>query len=804
MSVMGTHSRNAGNPSMRSVLVAYILDGSQEFAELPDVTRVQISFLFELYIAGNLFKEQLFSATTSLFPRFADAAALLVMISECPGNLTPLLAQSEPNSHWGRLETLLLLGAQVFRGFLEEAVQFVLSNRSEESRRSRISHVIHDLQTRSLIAAPQTFFSNTECEKCSSIATQTDPPRTLERTAVVPRQRMVERMRQAVLTRRKFAQLRSRIAVCQRKIKRLELINFEYEKQTQTEQQCADLDIGPLQLSDCLLRECQFHMTTSPKERRYSQFLLSIGQLLHLTSPKGYQILRQLAPLPSPSCLWNHFSDEFGSLKSLLVDSTRIGTRVSEITAGSTAESPLIVTIGVDAFAFATFSGQGPATSDGRKQQFSNGFLYLGIPLDATLPVRIIHIEPATNGCFNARITGLVEDVITSYKANNCQVWFVATDGDRFLSAAHDSFFEKHIAPHETDFFALLGDLFDHVQSGNWIPIADPLHFGKNMRGKLLDHKVAVIENGQPIRTTSAAHLEQYLKLGDTLTDTSQIGRMRDYYLTKLFTLGNVLVLLKSRVFHSALLLLPYACVYSVLYCSNLSVTARVFLLRLAYLTYQRLCEEATRLVKSKSGVRYRGGKGVHAIVMAEVSFFRRMMNTCLGLALALTRSTRHVRLDAVGTHLVENFIGIARSTSNSPDFGKIVAAFANSDMRKKIAHNCGLQLHVARRINDGGMKVDSLSDEGISQPKSWDPHDIVNMIIERHKAFGGTESDEFEQFVSEFELFVKSVDIHQLHHPSAVANALIVERNYKFNSAPKRQSPAAEQESQESSNEVP
>lgn len=798
---MGMHSANPGSPSMRSVLVAYLLDGSQEFAELPEVTRVQISFLFELYIAGNLFKEQLFSATSSLFPRFTDAAALLVMISECPQNLSPILAQSEPNSYWGRLETLLLLGAQVFRGFLEEAVQFVLSNRSEESRRSRISHVIHDLQSRSLITVPEMFHSSTECDKCSSIATQTDPPR----ASVVPRQRMVERMRQTVLMRRKFAQLRSRIAVCQRKIKRLELINFEYEKQAQTEQQCTDLDIGPLQLSDCLLRECQFHITTSPKERRYSQFLLSIGQLLHLTSPKGYQILRQVAPLPSPSCLWNHFSDEFSALKSLLVDSTRIGTRVSEIAAGSTVESPLIVTIGVDAFAFATFSGQGPATSDGRKQQFSNGFLYLGIPLDATLPVRIIHIEPTTNGCFNAQITGLVDDVIAAYKANNCQVWFVATDGDRFLSATHDSFFEKHVIPHENDFFALLGFLFDHVQGGNWIPIADPLHFGKNMRGKLLDHKVAVIENGEHMRTTSAAHLEQYLKLGDVLTDTSQIGRMRDYYVTKLFTLRNVLVLLKSGVFHSALLLLPYACVYSVLYCSNLSVTARVFLLRLAYLTYQRLSVEAKQLVKAKSGVRYRGGKGGRAIVMAEVSFFRRMMNTCLGLGLAITRTNRHVRLDAVGTHLVENFIGIARSTSNSPDFGKIVAAFANSDMRKKIAHNCGLQLHVARRINDGGMKVDSLSDEGISQPKSWDPHDIINMIIERHKEFGGaTQSAEFEQFVSEFETFVQSMNMHQLHHPSAVANALIVERNYKFNSAPKKEAPTAGHDRQESSNQAP
>ena len=60
-------------------------------------------------------------------------------------------------------------------------------------------------------------------------------------------------------------------------------------------------------------------------------------------------------------------------------------------------------------------------------------------------------------------------------------------------------------------------------------------------------------------------------------------------------------------------------------------------------------------------------------------------------------------------------------------------------------------------------------------------------MIIERHLGFGNCENKEFDVFLVEFQLFTAQLEVHQLHHPSAVANALIVDRNFKFGAASKR-----------------
>lgn len=135
-----------------------------------------------------------------------------------------------------------------------------------------------------------------------------------------------------------------------------------------------------------------------------------------------------------------------------------------------------------------------------------------------------------------------------------------------------------------------------------------PPSFRKNFRGKLLDYNVAVVENGTSTRQTNAVEIETCLNLGAPLTDASHLGRMRDYYVTALFTMKNVCTLLTQRLFHVSLALLPYSCVYTVLYCSNLSTASRVFLVHLAYLGYQRLSQEAKKLVEAKSGVKWRGG----------------------------------------------------------------------------------------------------------------------------------------------------------------------------------------------------
>ena len=47
-----------------------------------------------------------------------------------------------------------------------------------------------------------------------------------------------------------------------------------------------------------------------------------------------------------------------------------------------------------------------------------------------------------------------------------------------------------------------------------------------------------------------------------------------------------------------------------------------------------------------------------------------------------------------MGTHLVENMIGVARSLSNDSRFERIVSAFANSDMKQQMTQKMGLKIH--------------------------------------------------------------------------------------------------------------
>ena len=758
---------------LRSVFVAYVLDGSPQFAQLPAETRTRISFMLELYCRGHLFREQLFRVTQCLFEGFTDAVTLVITFAEQPQLISPLLENAGPNAPWGHVETLFLLSAYVFGGFLMDTLEFSLRHRTATSRQRRLQRVVDSLLSRGLISLPT---------QKKTAATQTEKP-LLQHQQPVVRQRLVAQMRQAVATRQRFARLRSQIALGERRIKKLEqeLFMIQRDREVTMDEddeadQGDDLHIGAL-----VLREFVDMIAIPPKQRTYSKLLLDIGQLVHLTSPKAYRLLRQIVPLPCPSSLWNHFSRDFSSLKCLLMNDGQIVPRVKQIIDGAHDSSPVIFTVGVDAFAFSSFSAAGPVNANGRKDEFNNAFLFVSIPLNACCPVQAIHIEPSTKGCFDSHIIELIDATVKAYRDNSAQVWFIATDGDRYLSSRHDSFYEMHVSPQEDDFFGLLDTLYNYVQSGCAIPVADPLHFGKNFRGKLLDYNIAVVENGSSTHQTNAAEIETCLKLGAPLTDVSHLGRMRDYYVTALFTLKNVCTLLTQRLFHASLALLPYSCVYTVLYCSNLSTTSRVFLIHLAYLGYQRLSQEAKKLVEAKSGVKWRGGNQARGITIAEMSFFRRMMHTCLGLGLALRRGPNYVRLDSIGTHLVENSIGIARSTSNSPDFGRIVSAFANGDMRKRIAHDQGLELHVPRRVNDGGMKVNRLSDGGIEVPQSWVPKDIVEMMIDRCKECD-RENEKFDTFVEEFKSFTHNLEVHQLPHPSAVANALIVERNFKFN----------------------
>ena len=158
------------------------------------------------------------------------------------------------------------------------------------------------------------------------------------------------------------------------------------------------------------------------------------------------------------------------------------------------------------------------------------------------------------------------------------------------------------------------------------------------------------------------------------------------------------------------------------------------------------------------------------------------MMHTCLALGISMSFGPKNVRLDAVGTHLVENAIGIARSISNSTKYESICSAFAIAELRKEIAKNYDIKLHILKRIDDGGSKIDTLCDEGLKHPEWWDAHDLVATCVEIC-SYDTRETCEAEllKFTQDLSDVLGRLQVQELRETSEVANSLILQRSYKF-----------------------
>ena len=107
------------------------------------------------------------------------------------------------------------------------------------------------------------------------------------------------------------------------------------------------------------------------------------------------------------------------------------------------------------------------------------------------------------------------------------------------------------------------------------------------------------------------------------------------------------------------------------------------------------------------------------------------MLNTLIATSITLRFGENHLRLDAIGTHLVENAIGIARMTSSDPRWTRILTTYSHSELKKKLARKYCIHLHVHGRVNDGGCKIDQPSEEStkISKPKDWSVPNAINFF---------------------------------------------------------------------------
>lgn len=759
--------------SALETLVSYALSQMTSFQAMSNPERARIRTCFELY-AGNVITANQFRLICVRFSQEVNFAANR-LIFYVQGGVLP--ANSIGCRNWSVDETIVLLACST--GDSYSSLMRRLPHKTPRQCQDRLSTVVTSMENGQVMtdkASPVLSFT-------SCVIVDVRPAITRDRRVSMLK---VKLMRAKSTGKKEKRRLTSKMMVVKRELsrvkKRLAQVELKLDEDFSEDPYEGPQGTCVAQLQDQMLCEMMFRSHQSQRGRPYSDELLKLSQLLRLTSPKAYRLLEQMLPIPSASCLRFHYARRFENIRQQISNPNLIEDHLFAlgILEPTMPTESRLFTIGIDAFSFGSFIDKS-TFKDGHPRVYNNGFVFMHVPLDADAPTAVIHIKQKENGAFDRSVMDMFNIIAAKYREKSLKVLFKATDGDRYMSPEHDKFFKTYVEPRRNSYVALLGELYEMLMSSDTtMPIADPLHFSKNLRGKLIDHNVVVINSSEKdLVYVNAGILQGVLKLEAPLKDTSLIGRMRDQFVTELFTLANVVILLKEGFYHAAMLFMPYACIFGVLYATNLTIETRLFLANLAYTTFERLLSEAEVIVKRHRTVKHRFGKGLSAVTLAEPVYIKRMMNTCLALGIAMSFGPKTLRLDAIGTHLIENQIGIARSTSNNTAYDRIISAFANSEMRKAIASECGLTLYVSHRVNDGGAKISTSQTEGLSHPKKWDVRDIVSML---HEVCAGIENvEEFKQWCNQFETFVSKMQVHHLPAPSSVANALIIERNLKL-----------------------
>lgn len=713
------------------LLISYILFTFGDLERMDYQTRVKVRFIFQQFTDRLITPEQLKAISVQFGLPVVQAAENLIRVCIFP----EMLAVAAPSWDWTDNETMLAIASVAFESNKIHVINRFLK-RSTDSQRCRIARVVQDLRRHR--ALDEMSESKLEFQSVSGFTIYPGDGRSHQGGRITQGMRCSRALQKLQAEScAQNARLHKTIHSLNRKVLGTEekLTQSVHLRHPPVADREAEAICSP-ENGDCteqhnlctqFLIECSRNKDLSPYGRRYSELLCDLSELLRATSRKTYHILRRILPLPCETSLYYKYASTLTRTKTEVTDLDETIKRLEVLlTTGIIKQSP--ATIGIDAFSFRTFAATTFTDSHCCDKEYSNAFIFLHIPLDADQAPVLLHLQKKSNGSYDGTTAAIFEAMRQVYRKHDAPIWFKATDGDRYVTPEHEYFFSRYVQPNRADFSLLLQEIHEALCNG--------------------------------------------------------LGRMRDIYVTQLFTLRNVCTLLEAKYYAAALLFLPYSCIFTLLYCTNITNETRFFLAKLAYLCFIRLLDEAEKLTAGHSPIKHRFCAGAMAVTIAEPSFIKRMLHSCLSFGLSLTFGPNLVRLDAMGTHLVENAIGVARSTANSTRYAAIISAFATAEVRKEIARKYNIPLHIPRRVNDGGAKVNTLTDDGVQHPEQWDPNDISSMFVEacNHDLMSSARMD-LQEFLVTLKQFVASLDITELPEISEVSNALIIQRNYKFKS---------------------
>ena len=421
-----------GNDPME-VLVSYTLHVFHVLEGVSYATRIRIRYSFNLFARKMICPDQYSRIVAEFGSPARSAAEKLIAACVYPERL----CNQQISRAWSVDETMLLLAGMNWTRNLK--VEFLLQRRPvDDSWFARIRRVISDLGAHKMLSDE---LDTRDCRfgKANFTIVSQEPERRCihkhRKTGMRKRGvRHITLVRTVKTLRKKMQTEKAR----QTK-KLLSMQNRLLAEETCDELEDGDPCTGNRDHSIKILNECRDLLGVSKYGRRYSEFLYELAELLRATSRKTYRILRQLLPLPSETALYSRYGEAKRLKKRELTDLTLLEDKIQKLLSNpKVRKAP--VTLAIDAFSFRTFTGRTIA-GEQSSEEYSNAFLFLHIPLDFSLPVEVLHLQKKTTGSYDACVQSLFEKIKLLYAKYETPIWFKSTDGDRYLSREHDSFF---------------------------------------------------------------------------------------------------------------------------------------------------------------------------------------------------------------------------------------------------------------------------------------------------------------------------------------------------------------------------
>ena len=585
--------------------------------------------------------------------------------------------------------------------------------------------------------------------------------------------------------------------------------------------------------------------------RRYSDRMFRFSYTMMTLSPRSYTFARKCLALPARSVIYDKYRNLTNHMKHALTNIDAVHVLLdSYIDADVISGNRIVCTIGVDAFAFRLFlkqiaslakikqslsqpqlarlaplldnkdlmdkiqeaddsDSEDDLEAEGEEEllnidpdhltdekitelfeTYNSCFIYCLLPLNSSLPCFPIHLAPATHGMSQESNIETVNQLSKICSQYNIDIVYMAVDGDPGWNSQFTKCLQI-IASYNMrrPMLDWCHNVYNECRAnGVHLAITDLLHLVKRARGRYLDHQICVFGSDESAVTNYDA---AYRALGPcmALYDRSQLGRMRDYYPLEMFTIHNLLVLLKERLFPDALYFAPFVLLLLVVRVPFFQMSLRLQMLNASFLIVLEIITDVCRKGSQKDDdgkprVTQRDVPKSDMVTFAEKSTLGRILCTIVAYACAFQRTPENQRTDALGTHIVEQIIGNGRHGGDAR-WERILATFCQSVLRTIFMGMDGLSSTPRGRLKAAGCR---LTDDGDVSLIDFDDV-LFSQVLIHSVTEPGRATDDFEPSLSRVISWIEQLDeiistrqdeIGRLWPPNPVTNSAILARLIK------------------------